>query len=331
MRRTYVADLRIDDRVKQDFLLREVQIQTTRRGDTMLRVRLADRTGSINGIMHNPHDGIVGRLRDSVGAMVTGYVSEYHEQVQISIDSITPIELTNLADFLPPPRHSMDEMTAELDALIDSINDPHLALLLAEFFADKTFYDQFISTTAATRMHHACYGGLLEHTLAVCRIASASSELYPEVDHDLVMSIALLHDLGKVKSYDPVTFQLTDEGRLLGHINIEFSEIDSAIGEIEGFPPEMRLRVLHGLLASHGRPEWGSPVAPMTLEAMIVFHADSLVADVRGAIDHFEREGGNSTFTERSMGHGNNRLYRGENYDNHTEMYESSDWESSSE
>jgi len=135
--------------------------------------------------------------------------------------------------------------------------------------------------------------------------------LYPELHRDLVLTAALLHDLGKIRAYDPLTFDLTEEGSLLTHLYCGTSQVERAIDTLPGFDPTLRMRVLHALLSHHGRLENGSPVLPMSLEAIVLHFADNLDADARGALDHFQRsEGDGGVFTEYSAMH-ETRLYRG--------------------
>jgi 3'-5' exoribonuclease len=305
---------------KQPFLLRDKILSTTRVGNTMLRVILADRTGTVAGVMFDVPAHVADSLAIGSGVEVTGKVGEFRDQLQVSLERIVPTDLTNLEEFLPMARRPLEEMRAELDALLAAIAQPDLARLLDSILGDKDIYDAFTRAPAAKVNHHACIGGLLEHTLAVARIALTACDLYPELDRDLVLTVALLHDLGKIHAYDPVSFQLTEEGILWTHLYRGASMVEHAIDALPGFSPELRLRVVHAILAHHGRLEHGSPVVPSTLEAIVLHYADNLDGDARGAIDHMARastDGG--AFTDLSMMH-DTRIYRG-----------ASDWPESTE
>jgi len=312
MARTPVAQLRLNMTLKkQPFLLRDKIVTTTRVGNPMLRVTLADRTGTVAGVMFDVPAHVADSLAVGSGVEVTGKVGEFREQLQVSLERIVPADLPNLDEFLPTARRPIEEMQAELDARLADITQPDLARLLASILGDEDTYQAYTHAPAAKVNHHACIGGLLEHTLAVARIVLTACDLYPELDHDLVLTVALLHDLGKIRAYDPVSFQLTEEGILWTHLYMGASAVEHAIDALPGFSQELRLRVVHAILSHHGRLEHGSPVVPSTLEAIVLHYADNLDGDARGAIDQMARmpvDGG--AFTDRSMMH-DTRIYRG--------------------
>ena len=312
MPRVPVAELRLNMRLKrQPFLLRDFVLRPLRNDQQLLLVTLADSSGTIGGAMHNAPQAVVHSLRDAQGVEVTGYVSEHRDRLQVTLERIEPVELIGLRDFLPTARRSMEEMSAELDALLADIEQPDLMHLLGAFFDDPEMRRTFCEAPAAKRFHHACIGGLLEHTLAIARIVLTAADLYPEMDRDVAITVALLHDIGKIRAYDPVTFDLTEEGILFNHLSVSAMMVSEAISALPDFDEELRLRVIHGILAHHGELDRGSPVRPKTLEAIVVHYADNLDGDARGAIDHLERsEDGGGTFTERSMMH-EGELYRG--------------------
>ena len=312
MPRTPVALLRSNMSLsKQQFLLREKSVTVTRAGSPMLHVTLADRTGSIAGVYfdvpgHVPESLIVGR-----GVEVTGRVGEYRDQAQITLERIMPAELAELAEFLPVASRPLEEMQEELFALRESIADPQLSRLLDAVFDDASLEQAFVQAPAAKYHHHACVGGLVQHSLGIARFVDAACLLYPQVDRDLAITTALLHDIGKIRAYDPMSFDLTEEGSLWTHLYMGASFVEHVIDGLAGFPPELRLRIVHAILGHHGKLENGSPTVPMTLEAIILHHADNLDAQVQGALDHFGRsQGDDAPFTDRSHMH-DTRLYRG--------------------
>jgi len=306
MPRVPVADLRLRTTLKsQPFLLQDRTVRNLRDDMSLLLVRLTDRTGSIGGVYHNAPDYVIDSLRDAQGVLVTGSVSEHRGRLQITITRIEPSELIQLEDLMPSAKRPLEEMQAELDALIADVQNPHLEALLAHVFTDdQDLYHSFCRAPAAKTYHHACFGGLLEHTLSVTRLVLTATDLYPELDRDMAITVALLHDIGKTRAYDPLTFEFTDEGKMLAHLPIGVVMVSSAIDVIPGFPQDLRLRVLHAILAHHGDREKGSPVRPMTLEAIVLHYADNLDGDARGAIDHIARSNVSSgAFTDRSPMH----------------------------
>jgi 3'-5' exoribonuclease len=312
MPRISVSQLRLNMALtKQLFLLRDKSLSTTRTGSAMLRVTLADRTGTLAGVYFDVPTHIAESLVVGQGVEVTGRIGEFKDQMQVAIERIAPARLPNLADFLPVARRPLPEMEAELKALREDIQHPDLARLLATILDDPAIYKGFTQAPAAKFNHHACVGGLLEHTLSVVRLVRTACALYPELDAELVTTVALLHDLGKVRAYDATSFDLTEEGSLWSHLYSGASQVEQAISTLPDFDPELRLRVVHAILAHHGRLENGSPVVPMTLEAIVLHYADNLDGDARGVIDHLERgESDGTAFTDFSSMH-ETRLYRG--------------------
>jgi 3'-5' exoribonuclease len=306
-----VGALRLNMTVqKQLFLLREKNLSITRMGQPLLRVVLADRTGTIPGVQFDVPGNVADSLVVGGGVEVTGRVGEFRGQTQLTIERIAPAELVDLQRFLPMARRPMEEMKAELDALCADVLDPDLSRLLNALLDDPEVYRAFTEAPAAKVYHHACVGGLLEHSLSVARIVLASCDLYPEMNHDLALTAALLHDIGKIRAYDRISFEPTEEGRLWTHVYVGASIVEQAIARLEGFDEELRLRLVHALLAHHGRLENGSPVVPMTLEAIVLHYADNLDGDARGAIDHLNRGEDGASFTERSAMH-ETVLFRG--------------------
>lgn len=312
MPRVPIAQFRLNMPLrKHPFLLREANLITTRAGSTMLRVILADRSGTIPGVQFDVPSHIIESLTPGSGVEVTGRVSEYRDELQVAIDRITPVELDDLSEFLPTARRPIGEMLAEFATLRSSIRQPDLARLLEALFGDAAFLKAFSQAPAAKTFHHACLGGLLEHTLCVARLVETACTLYPELDRDLAITVALLHDIGKVRAYNPRTFEMTDEGAVWGHLYMGASQVEHIIASLEGFDKELGLRIVHAMLAHHGKLEHGSPVLPMTLEAIVLHAADQLDGDARGAIDQFERsQGETGSFTRHSLMH-ETRLYRG--------------------
>lgn len=312
MPRICIADLRINMSLRRQlFLLRDAQLSGTRGGGTMLRVTLADRSGTIAGVLFDAPSHIASSLTTGGGVEITGRVSEYRDELQVAIERIAPAELDDLSEFLPVARRPMAAMLSEFDALRASIQNPDLAGLLKVLWGGAETYRAFTQAPAAKSLHHACVGGLLEHTLCVAHLVLSACEIYPELDRDLALTVALLHDLGKVRAYDPRSFNFTPEGEMWGHLYMGASQVEHAIDQMPDFDGELRWRVVHALLAHHGKLEYGSPVLPKTLEALVLHAADMMDGDTRGALDQLERsEGDAGAFTRHSTMH-DTRLFRG--------------------
>jgi len=169
--------------------------------------------------------------------------------------------------------------------------------LLKSFFDDQEFAQKFKKAPAATKVHQPYLGGLAEHTLKVADICEAVCKIYQEIDHDFLITMAILHDIGKVREYAyEKTIEHTDEGKLLGHIAISLEMIDRKIRNMDNFPKDLELMVKHTLLSHHGHFEFGSPRLPSILAAIALYYADELEAKISGFINIKEE---NKDFKEK--------------------------------
>jgi len=295
MTRLFIKDLEIGMDIAGDvFLLAESSLDQTKAGSPYLKATLADRTGHIEARYWDVPAAIADQLVTGSGVWIHGVVEEYPRgsgQRQVRIERLAPVEILDLEDFLPVAKRDLAEMRRELRQLCQDIENPHLSRLLDRIFSDQEFDATFSKAPAAKMYHHACIGGLLEHTLAVVRLCSFVAGEHPEIDRDLLLTAAILHDVGKAKSYTALpTLDFTDEGRLIDHVVEGALMVQSAIDGLEGFPRELRNRLLHAILAHHGALERGSPVVPKTLEALALHHSDWLDGDTRGFLDAVESE-----------------------------------------
>ena len=293
MARVPIKDLEIGRTISgQVYLLAESRVDKTRKGDPYLRATLADSTGRIAARSWNLTPELMEQLEVGSGVRIYGTVEEYPAgSRQVRIERLQPVEIRDLSPFLPQAKRDREEMRRELLQVRAGIEDPSLSELLDHLFSDEEFETTFSRAPAAKKYHHACIGGLLEHTLGVVRLCSFVADEHPEIDRDLLLTAAILHDVGKATSYTqgPV-LDLTDEGKLIDHVAQGALVVQTAIDGIEGFPQGLRNRLIHAILAHHGALERGSPVAPQTLEALALHHADWMDGDVRGFLDAVESE-----------------------------------------
>jgi 3'-5' exoribonuclease len=183
-------------------------------------------------------------------------------------------------------------MESDLRALLETVRNPHLRLLLDALFGERSdIWKRFRAAPAAKYYHQAYAHGLLEHTLLVAQGVSAVSASFPGVDRDLAVTGALVHDIGKIEAYasDPAAIDLTDDGKLLGEIPLGYFLVRKRIEQIDGFPRELARALLHIQLSHHGALENGSPVVPCTREATIVHMIDNLGGRL-GTFDRLQKE-----------------------------------------
>jgi len=188
----------------------------------------------------------------------------------------------DVALFLPATAQDVEKMFEEMRSLFGTIGDRDFRQLLDAFLDDASFCARFKKAPAAKNMHHAYLGGLLEHTLAVCRLVNAVCPLYPALDRDLLLAGAVLHDAGKIEefSYETLPFNYSDRGRLEGHMVLCVQMIQEKIRLLPSFPEEKATLLKHLVLSHHGRHEFGAPTLPMTLEAFVLNLVDDLDAKI---------------------------------------------------
>jgi 3'-5' exoribonuclease len=279
----FVAELAEGSRVDTTFVLRAKEMRATRAGEAFLALEFADRTGQLQGVWFHP-DAASAAVPVSTVVHVRGTVTRYRSMKRISVDSLKPEATWDPGDFLERGRRDQAEMIAALRSLVASVSDRALGLLLRRAFGDKDFFARFVDCPAAQSYHHACLGGLLEHTVSVASMCAYLSDVYEGVDRDLLVTAALLHDIGKVDELRcDTSIEYTDEGRLIGHLVLGMRRItDAARRSGASLQGEVLLRLEHAVLSHHGELEWGSPKRPSTIEALLLHHADNLDAKASG-------------------------------------------------
>jgi len=285
MKEQFVSDLKEGDRVLSFFLVKHKQLEYFRdrtRGQ-FLTLSLGDKTGQILARVWDKAPERAETFAEGDVVKVLGEVEEYLGRRQVIVAKLRPAKEDEyeLEDFLPHTERDIGEMLATVRETIASVENPHLRALLDKFFADEEFVAAFCRAPAARRIHHAYLGGLLEHTVEVIALCQTVITLYPQINRDLLMTGALLHDVGKTREF---TYQrdvdYSDEGRLLGHVVLSEQMISERLAETPDFPPDLTLRLRHLVVSHHGRYEWGSPRRPKTLEACALHYVENLDAQV---------------------------------------------------
>lgn len=281
----FVRELKAGDRVTGFYLVRHKQLESFRdrsRGQ-FLTLFLSDRTGRLLARVWEGAPELAETFNEGDVVKAQGDVEVYLERQQLIVLKLrraTPDEY-DLRDFQPATEKNVDEMLAAVRSVVDGFQNPHLNALVRRFYDDPAFMLLYSTAPAARRVHHAYLGGLLEQTTEILALCDTVLSLQPEIDPDLLHAGALLHDLGKVREYTwTADIDYTDEGRLLGHVNMTDEMVTAAILAIDGFPAGLAWRVRHMILSHHGRYEWGSPRRPQTLEAMALHHVEELTSQV---------------------------------------------------
>ncbi len=279
MKRNFARDLKKGDTVDDAFFIAERYYG--KKNVEYLIFNLQDKTGVIRGKIFDNIDKYIG-IKEHSFVWVKGTVEEYQGRPEIRISEITEVEpkAVKREDFVLTSKRNLDQMVKEVLGYCAQVENPFLAQLLNSFFSDPEFLAQFRECPAAKRAHQAYLGGLLEHTVYLGRLVQAAKEIYPEeFDFSLLMTGALLHDIGKIKEYEyDVDINLSTQGKLIGHICLGYAMVREKIREIKDFPADLADKTLHLILASHGELEQGSPVLPKIPEAFFLYHIDNLDA-----------------------------------------------------
>jgi len=297
MPRRYVNELGHQEAVDQVFVANDKQLRTNRNGNLYLQVELSDRTGSIPARLWNANEAVYKSFDNGQYVHVEGTAQLYQGAMQIIASRLRKVDPTEIdeADFKPLPAVAVDRLFLRLEEILRGMECPSLKTLAECFLMDDALMAKFQMAPAGTKNHHAYHGGLLEHTVNLMEVILRICPCYPQLDRNLLLMGALLHDLGKVEE---LSFEhglsYTDEGQLVGHLVLAVEMLDAKIAEAEKLsgeplPKETVLRLKHVILSHHGEYAFGSPKLPMTLEAVALNFLDNLDAKIH-AFDRLMRE-----------------------------------------
>ena len=284
MERISVKELKPDTEITSSFVLRNKQVFQKKNGEPYLRLTLGDKTGEIQALMWDnlpkPED-----IKADELLKVKGRVNSYQGKLQITIQKLEKTDFgdTKPSEFMPVGTKDPNILLFYLEKIISSVKNKNLSDLLNLFFTQEDFIREFSTCPAGKTLHHPFIGGLLEHTVTVAKICESLFFLYHFLDYDLLLTSALLHDIGKTKELKfSSSISYSDEGKLLGHIVIGVEMIDDKVRSIPDFQQELLNQLKHIILSHHGEYEYGSPKMPMTLEALVLHYADNIDAKVNG-------------------------------------------------
>lgn len=273
------------------FAVAAKQLRRKKDGSVYLWLRLSDRSGLCEAVMWDNLETCVETFQAGDVVKVRVDIANYNGKTQLTIKQLrkaAPEEYAR-ADFQPHTAYNIDELWAKLSGFVSTFTEPYLKQLVLSFLDDPEIAAALRVAPAAKHMHHAWIGGLLEHIVSLLGLCDRVAPHYPEVHRDLVMTGAILHDIGKLEELRwGFHFDYTLEGQLLGHITLGIAMIEKKSAAIPGFPPQLRLLVEHIVLSHHGRYEFGSPKLPMTAEAILFHYLDDLDAKlhtVRAELD----------------------------------------------
>jgi 3'-5' exoribonuclease len=295
MKDFYVQDAAANENkvITSSFVVAAKQIKPRKTGELFLALTLADRTGQIEAKMwDNVADALDACGQDDF-IKVKGLVNKYNNRFQLTIHKLRRMEESEIdyADYLPKCPRDVEELWHTVADFVAGFQNPHLKALLEAFMNDPEIAAGYKNAPAAKTLHHAYIGGLLDHVVSLFRSCDLICRNYPQLDRDLLLTGAFLHDIGKLHelAYSR-SFSYTTRGQLLGHMIIELEMLHAKLAEVPGFPAELKTLVEHLLISHHGQYEFGSPKLPMFPEALALHYLDDLDSKLEAMRAHYARE-----------------------------------------
>ena len=283
-----VADLKPGREVEGVYACVRKDRLTARTGSPYLALELRDRSGSLPARIFRDADFLAGQFERGDLVWVTGRVERFRDELQLDVKTISKAAPGDAdpASFLPVAYRDLDELDGFFEHLAREVHDRDYARVLDSFACDADFREQFRRAPCSRGGHHAYLGGLLEHTVGVATLAHELCLVHPGLNPDLLLSAALLHDVGKIREFElGAEIALSDEGRLVGHVVIGERMIAARIGALAGFPAPKALALSHCVLAHHGADALpGRRYA--SVEAVALQRLNAVDAAVKGALEH---------------------------------------------
>lgn len=285
MNRTPVSELSDGVQIEQAFRAADKQLRVNRQGGKYILLRLSDRSGVIAGMLWNADEQMFDSFDRGDYVFCKGRTQIHNGALQLIVSDLERMDPSEveIAEFDRFDAERSDQLIARLTELIQGIRNVSLRRLGEVYLADDAFLSRFKMAAAAVNHHHAFPGGLLRHTVDMMELCAVVAPRYPQLDGELLMFGAFLHDLGKIEELaSDGEISYTDRGQMLGHIVIGIQMLGEMITTYERqgekFPSELRLHLEHMIVSHHGQIEFGSPKLPVTLESVTLHHIDNLDA-----------------------------------------------------
>jgi 3'-5' exoribonuclease len=292
-KKIYVKDIAENAQIEGLFLVKDKNNGMTKNGKQYVSLNLTDKTGEVKARIWDNAEKLGARFSQGDIVMLKAFSVMYQGTLQLNINSIEKFSADEsmLMELLPASPINPDELFNELIGICRTFSNPHLKRLTELIFSSEDIAKAFKKAPAAKSIHHDYLGGLIEHTTNVARLAQAVAPLYPNLNADILLTGAMLHDIGKTQelAYEN-SFSYTDQGRLIGHITLGCDIVTDAIKKIPEFPEDLALVVRHLMLSHHGQYEFGSPKRPKIPEALLLSYLDDLDAKMFGFTEQIKKE-----------------------------------------
>jgi 3'-5' exoribonuclease len=279
--------------ITSSFVVAVKQVKPRKTGEPYLALTLADRSGQIEAKMWDNVSDCIDCFDQDHFIKIKGLINRYNHRFQLTIHKLRRLQESEIdfTDYLPKTTKDIDELWRTLLDFISTFQDIYLKALLEQFINDPEIAAAYRQAPAAKTLHHAYIGGLLDHVVSLFRSCDLVCRNYPQVNRDLLLTGAFLHDIGKIYelTYNR-SFSYSTRGQLLGHMIIELEMLQAKLQKVPGFPPELKTLLEHLIISHHGQYEFGSPKLPMFPEALMLHYMDDLDSKMESMRAHFERE-----------------------------------------
>ena len=279
--------------ITSSFVVVVKQIKPKKTGEPYLALTLADRTGQIEAKMWDNVEDAIDAFEQEDFIKIKGLLNKYKNRFQLTIHKLRKLGESEIdfADYLPKTTKDIGELWQTLAGFVATFQNPHLKALVEAFMSDPEIAEAYRNAPAAKSLHHAYIGGLLDHVVSLFRSCDLMCRNYPQINRDLLLTGAFLHDIGKIHelTYNR-TFSYSTRGQLLGHMIIELEMLQAKLANFPAFPDELKSLVEHLIISHHGEYEFGSPKLPMFPEALMLHYLDDLDSKMEAMRAHFERE-----------------------------------------
>ncbi len=279
MKSPYVKELEPNRVITTSFLVHSKEIRQKKTGEFYLSLLLGDRTGELDAKMWDNVAEVIDAFDRDDFVKIKGLIQVFHNRPQLTIHKVRRMDDSEIefGDYFPSSKRDPDEMWNELRGIVSGIGNAHLKGLLDAVLDDPDVAARYRRAPAAKTIHHAYLGGLIEHVLSLCTLAKAIGPHYPHVDGDLLLTGVVLHDVGKIYELNYERgFSYSNDGQLIGHINIATRMVADKLRGLPDFPPLLRSLVEHMILSHHGQLEFGSPKVPQFPEALLLHYLDDM-------------------------------------------------------
>src|ERR1700721_956283 len=295
MKDFYICDcLRQENKViTSTFVVVAKQIKPKKTGEPYLALTLGDRSGQLEAKMWDNVEEVLNAFDQDDFLKIKGLVNKYKNRFQLTIHKLRRMGETEIdyTDYLPKTTKDIGERGRTLGVFSGTFQNQHLKPVCKSFCPGPETAEGYRKAPAAKTLHHAYIGGLLDHVVSLCRSCDLMCRNYPQINRDLLLTGAFLHDIGKIHelTYNR-SFSYTTRGQLLGHMIIELEMLQAKLALVPDFPVELKTLLEHLIISHHGQYEFGSPKLPMFPEALMLHYLDDLDSKMEAMRAQFERE-----------------------------------------